>query len=594
MGNYYDLVLLDSGYDLEQRKPNVDVYVEQGQTWKITPKERDEIGHGAAVLSIVLKGYKDCDGRFAVFKAFTSAVLSNIDGILSALNYIYSHVDCKIIQMSLGVRAYSTELYALCKKIHEDKSVIIVAAFDNSGAISYPAAFPFVVGVSGNPFIKTKHEFSVNLGNVLDIYAKSGMQIVASNNENGIAADQGNSFAASYVSLALLESKKLFSSKTEAMKTFYENYHVVKRVKEEGVLGTKTALFPLNKEMYSLINYADMLMVDLVDIYDIKYSSNIGRTLHNFNGTKKYTVRNIERCDWDSFDTLILGHQRELSLLLGRDTKKELLEKCIEHHKNVYCFDNLLVEEYRDRFTENHLVLECADSYTPTHKQGRLYQIKTPILCVFGTNKKQGKFTLQMQIKKILSDNGVDLGVLGTEPNALLLGCDSVLPIGYDSLLGMKTGEEIIEAVNDRIHEIDKMEKDLILVGGQSGFLPHITYNIGHINIAQMAFLYGVLPDGVILSFREDDDPDYLKRAISAIENLCGAKVFMLALYAFHTEKDYVIDVSKRRLTDEEIASKKKSITEETGLPVVVSGDAREEKEIFRHIIKFYCDTDID
>ena len=33
---------------------------------------------------------------------------------------------------------------------------------------------------------------------------------------------------------------------------------------------------------------------------------------------------------------------------LGRDIKKQLLEKCLENRKNVFCYDNFTVEEYRD------------------------------------------------------------------------------------------------------------------------------------------------------------------------------------------------------------------------------------------------------
>jgi hypothetical protein len=144
------------------------------------------------------------------------------------------------------------------------------------------------------------------------------------------------------------------------------------------------------------------------------------------------------------------------------------------------------------------------------------------------------------------------------------------------------------------MHNIDVMEKDLILVGGQSGFFPHVTFNIGHININQIAFLYGILPDGVILSINDTDSIEYIKKSIACIESLCNTKVFLLALYAYHTEYDYVIDTSKRPLSNEEISRIKKEIYDAIGLKVVVSGDLNEDDEIFKSIIEYYCETDND
>jgi uncharacterized NAD-dependent epimerase/dehydratase family protein len=209
---------------------------------------------------------------------------------------------------------------------------------------------------------------------------------------------------------------------------------------------------------------------------------------------------------------------------------------------------------------------------------------------VLGTNKKQGKFTLQMQTRKILESHGVNVGVLGTEPHALLLGCDEVLPFGYDSTISSQSGSYIIESVNCKLHQIDVNEKDIIITGGQSGFLPHITFNSGHININQLSFLFGALPDGVILTFTETDTSDYLLKSIRAIESIVNTKVFLLALYAFHTEKDYVIDISKRLLTDEEITFQRERIKKDLGFDIVVSGDSRDEEVLFKSIIEFYCE----
>lgn len=584
---YYDLILLDSGFSRMDKKGDdkVDVFELRDGKWSITDSSEDSVGHGTSVMSLVSNSF---DGKFAVFKVFTSVTLSNIDNILLALNYILENISCKYIQMSFGVRGYDRALQDVCEKLYK-KGVMIIAAYDNCGAMSYPAAFDFVIGVSGNPLIKRKDQFVVQNNSLVDIYAKSGKQIVTSATGKGFLPAEGNSFAASYVSLALLKNGGCYRTKEETMGFFMEDYQQAQVEKTGHVFGKKVSVFPLNKEVYSLINYSEMLTVDLVDVYDVKYSSNLGRNISSIEGNVSYEVKNIDKCEYGSFDTLIIGHVRELSDLLNRDIKKELLEKCIANKKNVYCFDRIHFDEYKEKFKEHGLVLECADDYQLRYKEGRLYQSKTPILAVVGTNKKQGKFTLQMQIKKVLEENDVKLAVLGTEPTSMLLGCDDILPLGYDAEISSHTADYIIEAFNDKIHNLDILDKDLILVGGQSGFLPHITFNVGHININQFPFLYGVIPDGIIMTITDTDEIEYVKKSIRVLEALFEGKVFMLALYAFHTESDYVINVKKRKLSEDEVEAIRKKYKEETGLDVVVSGEPKDNQILFDNIIKYYC-----
>lgn len=586
----YDLILLDSGFCESKNKNNniVDVYLKENDSWVIALTGSDTVGHGTGVMSIILNHYKN--GKFAVFQTFSNSTISNVNDIISALEYIYHNLNCKYIQMSFGVRAYNKRLEQICKALY-NKGIILISAFDNGGAMSFPAAFDFVIGVSGNPYLKTKKDFLVSKYGEVDLYAKNGKQIVGKNAYNGFKIEQGNSFAASYVSLALLETQQLFLSKEKALQFFNSSYKSNPIKKESLVYNTRAAIFPLNKEMHSIINYANNLRFNLVNVYDVKYSPNLGRTIYSLDRSISYRVKNIEKCDWDSFDTLIIGHVRELSDLLKKDVKKELLEECLQRKKNVYCFDAFLYEEYYKKFKEANLILECPDLLVMRNSQGRLYQLKTPVLCVIGTNKKQGKFTLQMQIKNLLENNNVAVGMMGTEPNALLLGFDEVLPLGYDSIISSKNGTYIIEMLNFKMHLIDILEKDIIVTGGQSGFYPHIKFNSGHININQFAYLYGVQPDGIILSFTESDSTEYIQKAIKAIESVSEAKVFLMSLYAFHTEKDYVIDTSKRLLTDEEISIQEKRIKKEIGLDMVVSGDFRYNDLLLKKIIEFYCEV---
>lgn len=177
---------------------------------------------------------------------------------------------------------------------------------------------------------------------------------------------------------------------------------------------------------------------------------------------------------------------------------------------------------------------------------------------------------------------------MGTEPNSLLLGCDEVLPLGYDAKLSHYRGEDIIELVNRKMHVLDKKDFDMILVGGQSGFYPYLKYDTSNINMSQTAFLYATCPDGVILCVNFTDPLDYIEQTIKAIEAISGSKVFLLSLYAFKMEKEYVIHSEKRKLTEDEIAEKKTIFAEKFGLKTVVAGDKSYNDMIFEEILKYY------
>lgn len=584
MSRFYDLVIIDSGF-CSSKYPDVDVYI-KGDEWQIETDD-DMIGHGTGVLSIVSKSYA---GKFAVFKAFDMEIDNNLPKVMSALNYIYNNITCRVLQLSFGVRGYYPELEEVCRWIYQ-KGIIIVSAFDNSGAMSYPAAWDFVVGVDGNPYCKTKNDFNVFVNGVVDIKAKSGYQLIeTSRTSNGYDIKPGNSYAASYVSLRILENEKEVHTKEDAMKLFRPDYERLIHKNDMSLSECRAAVFPLNKENYSLVNYYDMAVPDIVDIYDIKYSSNVGRSITSFDRKKSFTIKNIDKCEWDTFDTMIIGHVRELSMILGRDVKKELLQKCLENHKNVFCYDNFGVDECRNSFSEAGLSLVTADDYYYYDMFGKLYQFSTPILAVFGTSKKQGKFTLQMQIKRILKAQGVRVGQLSTEPTGLILGCDAIIPTGYDCKIWNSSGSGIIEVVNKKMHELDIRGFDVILCGAQSGFYPGYCFNVNQININAMAFMFGVMPDGVILSVNYHDTVKHIRNNINALEALGCCKVIMLALYAFRTEVDNVINTRKERLSSEEISGFSEKMKKEFGIDVAVSGDAAYDDVILRNIKKYFCE----
>jgi uncharacterized NAD-dependent epimerase/dehydratase family protein len=582
----YDLVVLDSGFSVvqEQENTHIDYYRQQGDAWQTTDQWDDFNGHGTAVLTIITNNFP---GDYAVFGVFRPDGKGNLERIKSVLRYIIDNIECRYLQMSFGMRGYDRELEMLCRQIYE-RGTIIVAALDNNGAMSFPAAFDFVIGVTNDGFIKRADKMFVYPSGTVDVAAKSGMQVLKCAGQKGFKLGQGNSFAASYVTLALLRSGLKFDNKSAALTSLNSRYWQVKDDNHCKLAGHKAALFPLNKEMYNLIHYADECIMEIEGVYDIKYASQLGKNVMSFSGKKEYVVQNIEKCQWDTFDTMVLGHLREISQLLDRDIKRELLEKCLRHGKHVYCFDDQLLDEFRSDYEAAGLVLQSPDDYSAECMVGRLYQYRTPIMAVFGTSKKQGKFTLQMQLHRVMREHGVKLGHLGTEPNSLLLGCQEVLPLGYDSRSSRYTPNVLIELINRKMFQLDKQDYDMILVGAQSGFYPYLRYDVSNINMTAQTFAYATSPDGVILAVNYTDPVNYIENTVRAIEGITGRKVFLFALYAYKMETDYIINSRKIQLTEGEIQEKSSELLERFGVTTIVSGDRSYDEIIFNEICEYF------
>jgi uncharacterized NAD-dependent epimerase/dehydratase family protein len=166
----------------------------------------------------------------------------------------------------------------------------------------------------------------------------------------------------------------------------------------------------------------------------------------------------------------------------------------------------------------------------PLGYEGRLRQIGKPILCIAGTSPKQGKFSLQLQLKKILSKT-VRVGLISTEPSGYLVGANAVFPMGYDSTVKLEKGNEYISTVNYVMGMIEDEDVDLIITGLQSQTIPMKLCNQRDMVIFNHYYLLGANPDAVILMVNVFDDFDYIRRTIQYIENIIICDVIALVVF---------------------------------------------------------------
>ena len=291
---------------------------------------------------------------------------------------------------------------------------------------------------------------------------------------------------------------------------------------------------------------------------------------------------NIADIDYSMIDTLIIGHLNALERLSGIQYKRRLLKDCLQNGINVFMFDSYGVEEFPDLFQEKGLFLYAPDQFTKMmpQRKGKLFQIEAPVLGVFGTSSKQGKFTLQLQLRNIFKERGYDVAQVASEPNAPLFGIEACVPFGYNS--SVKLSEyEFISYLNGLMMQLDVGEPDIIVVGAQSGTVPEAYFHLGQVPMRSLEFLMGTNPDAVILCVNPMDDLRYIKRTIEVIENIVDAKVLALAIFPFLCENGWSYATGNyAKLDAEGVATLKSLYRKKLNVSSYVIGDVDEGNSI--------------
>ncbi|MBD5082105.1 MAG: S8 family serine peptidase [Ruminococcaceae bacterium] len=179
----YDIVIVDTGYNGSHprlRNRNItgiqickkDVF---GYDIITLPQDSDDVGHGTAISNIIYTHAPDAS--ILMVKIFDKLLYVDEDLLLFTLNYILSNVECKLINLSPGISALKDykKMYNICDEINK-KGTVIVAAFDNDGSVSFPAAFDNVVGVTSNNYCYKNDEYFIIDNSIVNVGANGNMQ----------------------------------------------------------------------------------------------------------------------------------------------------------------------------------------------------------------------------------------------------------------------------------------------------------------------------------------------------------------------------------------------------------------------------------
>lgn len=596
MKRRYDVVIIDSGVKNTDNESGRYFWLDNQGNICSSEDFHDDVGHGTAVYGIInLHNSKAICFHVKIFSSQNECISDTL--LLHALEYIYNNIDCRIINMSLGltISIQKKSLYAMCQKL-KDSGVILTAAFDNMEVISFPAAFNNVIGVVSGFDCKKITDVEYTNDSVVNVCAKGGLQRVNWTEPLHIFA-QGNSYACAHVTGIL--SKSSCHNMSEALEylqqTAIESFHYEKDYEPidhpDFLNGTRAVLFPFNKEMHSLVRFNDQLCINVVDIYDVKHSARVKAStnkLLNITNEKNFIIKNIDDIDWNSFETLVLGHTEELVNLLGNHSMvEELIVTAYNNGKNIYSFGDISHIIKKHSLSSDRVFYPKVTANNLHHIPfGMLYRPWVPLIGVFGTTSKQGKFTLQLILRQKFLRDHYRVGQIGTEPTAYLFGMNSCFHFGYHSTSNI-TRHSMICYLNSVINEISETDVDIIIAGCQSGTVTYDYGNANYYTFSQTEFLLGTLPDAVVLCVNPHDDIDYINRTIKYIESAADCKVIATTVFPMGYDKH--IGTSRQiRLSDENLHVIAISISEKTGIPAFILGNEHDMENLYSEIISFF------
>lgn len=559
----------------------------------------DDVGHGTGIAELIVSHNKNVE--LIIIKIFDqNTQYVDEELLIFTLEYLLtSNIDFDLVNLSMGLCCVSNsnKLFDVCKAYYKNNKCII-SAFDNYGSISFPAAYKYVIGVTSEDFcIKANDYYVINNSSIVNVCAKGRQQMVYWRDHMKIWAG-GNSYACAHVTGILSNYKKVESIdqlKIELEKNscgYFDNivdmnYKTTNFVSSFG----KVALFPFNKEMHSLVRFSHALNFRISNIYDVKYSARVGAMTDNLlkeECQENFCIKDINDIDYNCFDSFILGHTGELYTATNKKLQIDVLvHNLLERGKNIYSFDD--ISSYINGIQTNSKVfipkINNHNKYIAPF--GKLYRQDKPVLGIFGTSSKQGKFTLQLKIRYNLLNKHYKICQIGTEPSSLLFGMDGVFHNGYNS--GKIISQyDAVAYLNKLIYD-NSRDADIVIVGAQSGIVLHDTGNLNNYYFKQIDFLFGTLPDIAILCINSFDDITTIQKAIMLLKATVDCDVIALVVYPFfYDDSDFFRQHIKYMTTDIFNNFYKGYFETNLDLPVIYPNNERDIDHLCDMIISYF------
>lgn len=615
------IAIIDTGVDRFHSRLNncfidgATLYEDKDGNIELVENEFDDNdGHGTGIASIIHKHIPEAALYVVKIDSFHENKSENL--LIGAISHIIEYYPVDIINISMGINSdtISNELEKVCQAAFQKNIFICASSFYFAEKPCYPAHFNTVIGV-GTGIIKDKTQFRYLKNNPTNILAKGGLQRVANKN-NSFKFGSGTSLATAHFTGILANTLK--NNKLKKLKDCFDwleensdnsilsfnrknsdserevypaSHHFIKEQTINDILQAyklpsdvkNIALFPFEeKEMRSIVEFSDMLNCNISLI--IGYPRAI-KMNHVFSTLKNidipFTNKHLTSDELDSFDTLVVGYFLEQLLDHNLIFSYSLIKFCVERNKNfiiwdetVYRFLKKMIEtnypDYQGRLLFNNIdkpLVRKLFSLAP------LQEYYSPTICVIGTGSVQGKFTVQMTLKRLLEKLEYKVSFISTEPQGILFNSDFIFPFGYNPPIDINIGEwsKILQITFQAIQKAKNPE--IFITGIQGGVIPKYSVNIGieGSQLKQLAFILGVYPDAIICTISPHDEIDFIKKTISVTNSYVSGQLIFYSLSPYtYKSKDNILDRSLMyRLSDEEYEKCRIRMENELGKPVL-------------------------
>ncbi len=624
------IALIDSGIDKDHSFLSNGIYYLQDFSLSTILQNdeidycKDLIGHGTACAGIITR--KAPAVELLIIKIFDTEFTSSYSLLLKAIEY---SIDQKvnIINLSLGMtqRIDYSELQALCNKAYEN-NIVIVAAENSDGIISYPACFENVFCVKAGKIYKKYGYFFKNDGSNNIIARGDHQKVDWLNGQNIFVA--GSSFAAPHLSgiIALImqsfpkvtieKIKEILAANSEdTIPELFENHKsnlsttsneaMNELIIRQDISWIKRAiLYPYNKEMHSLIRFRNLLPFEIVGVFDDPARLLCGKDPGEIIGVdssemKIDTINNLESFS-NHFDTCILGYLDEITRIRKKNLLREIVCKSIEMGKNVYSLAQIPVESYKKIFElslKKKLIIRYPSINSDIIKTIGLIKNnlniphKTPKVGIFGTSPNQGKFTTQLTLLDELKKNGYKVGTICTEHQAELFGVDFTFPMGYGNSVNLPI-DSYPAVFRGVLSCMDIQRFDIIILSGQSGIIPYEieTYSPTY-TLSSIAMLFGANPDAYILCINYHDNNSFISDSIHGLEILGKGKTILLVFSDHSNETKSTFgrsNFSYRKLTTSEINKRIEELEDKTSIPTTEVISEKGKKKLFDTVVNYF------
>ena len=555
-------------------------------------------GHGTACAGIVRQIAPTVD--LYDIRIFDESLTADPPALLAAIRWTIEH-QMDVVNLSLGTAdvTFRDALADLCRQAC-DTGVIIVSSELNDGSESYPAVLPDVIGVTGGK-VRGRYGYYYRPGDDIECVARGDAQRVCWTDPPYVMKS-GSSFAAPHITgvVALIRQAhpgaplqqvremlqahalKGTPEPIEDMRPRATAVAVPPGLPSDLAWIQKAALYPFNKEMHALVRARDLLAFKITGIADPAGKGLVGKDAGEVLGLPDMGVRIRPKLSsaLEDADTLILGYVNQLGQISKKDLLRISIETALEHDCHVFSFLAVPQDKYGDLYDlaarkgfyltspslasdDVQQALQADPTYGP---------VDVPVLGVFGTSAQQGKFTLQLILRRHLLKLGYTVGQIGTEHHSALFGMDSTFPMGYSSNVLLPL-QYYVPYLEYKLRQLSHQKRpDLILVGSQSGTIPYDVHEHRTHSLACTAFLLGTKPDACILVVNSIDPDEYIQDTIDTLRALAKAPTLLLAMSdrekRLRSAQGHTV-VNSRSMTAEHIERTLGRLEDRFGLPAV-------------------------